>query len=92
MVEPVGSLEEVAVAAPRVGAVGRIPAQQARQLGGVLELLEIRDMVAATADEGVPGQAGGQVAAHQAEPVAIGSDLVLSIDRGNRILEVADGG
>ena len=33
-----------------------------------------------------------QVAAHQAQPVAIGQRLVLGVDRGHRILAVHDGG
>ena len=38
------------------------------------------------------GEAGGQVAAHQTQPVAIDANLVLRIDGGDRVLAVLDGG
>ena len=37
-------------------------------------------------------EAGLEIAPHQPEPVAIGGELVLGVDRGDRILEVDDRG
>src|SRR5690606_37405330 len=37
-------------------------------------------------------QVFGQVALHQAQPVAIGDDLVIGIDGGDRVFAVHDGG
>ena len=38
------------------------------------------------------GDSLGQVALHQAEPVAVDVDLVFGVDRGDRVLAVHDGG
>ena len=37
------------------------------------------------------GDVGGQVALHQAQPGAVGADLVRAVDGGHRVLEVDDG-